>query len=383
MLVCPPKLDEYNGNSTSFPGKPQKSLQYSVSRVILTANLGLSGRLSRLQLHPNRIKREEREVNTLERAVTYKNNGQINIILNGQKQVLVDADSEAEYLEALQKNEAKHSILREIEREMNSLVGMDEMKRNIKEIYAWIFVNQKRQEQGLKVGKQALHMMFKGNPGTGKTTVARLVGKLFFEMNVLSKGHLIEAERGDLVGEYIGHTAQKTRDLIKKSLGGILFIDEAYSLARGGEKDFGKEAIDTLVKHMEDKQHEFILILAGYSKEMDHFLSLNPGLQSRFPINISFPDYTVDQLMDIAKRMMADREYIFTQEAEWKLRDYLMHIKSTTSPAKFSNGRFVRNTIEKAIRTQAMRLLLVDHYDKKDLLTIKSHDLQMKEDTPS
>ncbi|WGI63349.1 hypothetical protein QEN29_24070 [Escherichia coli] len=109
-------------------------------------------------------------MNTLERAVTYKNNGQINIILNGQKQVLVDADSEAEYLEALQKNEAKHSILREIEREMNSLVGMDEMKRNIKEIYAWIFVNQKRQEQGLKVGKQALHMMFKGNPGTGKTT---------------------------------------------------------------------------------------------------------------------------------------------------------------------------------------------------------------------
>nr|MDH3176877.1 stage V sporulation protein K [Bacillus pumilus] len=319
----------------------------------------------------------------MERAVTYKNNGQINIILNGQKQVLVDADSEAEYLEALQKNEAKHSILREIEREMNSLVGMDEMKRNIKEIYAWIFVNQKRQEQGLKVGKQALHMMFKGNPGTGKTTVARLVGKLFFEMNVLSKGHLIEAERGDLVGEYIGHTAQKTRDLIKKSLGGILFIDEAYSLARGGEKDFGKEAIDTLVKHMEDKQHEFILILVGYSKEMDHFLSLNPGLQSRFPINISFPDYTVDQLMDIAKRMMADREYIFTQEAEWKLRDYLMHIKSTTSPAKFSNGRFVRNTIEKAIRTQAMRLLLVDHYDKKDLLTIKSHDLQMKEDTPT
>lgn len=151
-----------------------------------------------------------------------------------------------------------------------------------------------------------------------------------------------------------------------------MFIDEAYSLARGGEKDFGKEAIDTLVKHMEDKQHEFILILAGYSKEMDHFLSLNPGLQSRFPININFPDYTVDQLMDIAKRMMADREYVFTQEAEWKLRDYLMHIKSTTSPAKFSNGRFVRNTIEKAIRTQAMRLLLVDHYDKKIYLRLKA-----------
>ena len=318
----------------------------------------------------------------LERAVTYKNNGQINIILNGQKQVLANSEAEAEYQAALQKNEAKHSILKEIEREMNTLVGMEEMKRNIKEIYAWIFVNKKREEQGLKAGKQALHMMFKGNPGTGKTTVARLIGRLFYEMNVLSKGHLIEAERADLVGEYIGHTAQKTRDLIKKAMGGILFIDEAYSLARGGEKDFGKEAIDTLVKHMEDKRNEFILILAGYSREMDHFLSLNPGLQSRFPISIDFPDYSVSQLMDIAKRMMAEREYQFSPEAEWKLKDHLMAVKSTVSPAKCSNGRFVRNLIEKSIRSQAMRLLMGDCYLKNDLITIKSQDLDLKEDAP-
>jgi len=321
-------------------------------------------------------------VSVLERAVTYKNNGQINIILNGQKQVLANSEAEAEYQAALQKNEAKHSILKEIEREMNTLVGMEEMKRNIKEIYAWIFVNKKREEQGLKAGKQALHMMFKGNPGTGKTTVARLIGRLFYEMNVLSKGHLIEAERADLVGEYIGHTAQKTRDLIKKAMGGILFIDEAYSLARGGEKDFGKEAIDTLVKHMEDKRNEFILILAGYSREMDHFLSLNPGLQSRFPISIDFPDYSVSQLMDIAKRMMAEREYQFSPEAEWKLKDHLMAVKSTVSPAKFSNGRFVRNLIEKSIRSQAMRLLMGDCYLKNDLITIKSQDLDLKEDAP-
>ncbi|GBC68276.1 stage V sporulation protein K [Bacillus paralicheniformis] len=321
-------------------------------------------------------------MSVLERAVTYKNNGQINIILNGQKQVLANSEAEAEYQAALQKNEAKHSILKEIEREMNTLVGMEEMKRNIKEIYAWIFVNKKREEQGLKAGKQALHMMFKGNPGTGKTTVARLIGRLFYEMNVLSKGHLIEAERADLVGEYIGHTAQKTRDLIKKAMGGILFIDEAYSLARGGEKDFGKEAIDTLVKHMEDKRNEFILILAGYSREMDHFLSLNPGLQSRFPISIDFPDYSVSQLMDIAKRMMAEREYQFSPEAEWKLKDHLMAVKSTVSPAKFSNGRFVRNLIEKSIRSQAMRLLMGDCYLKNDLITIKSQDLDLKEDAP-
>lgn len=174
--------------------------------------------------------------------------------------------------------------LQRIEEEMGKLVGMDDIKKIIKEIYAWIYVNKKRQEKGLKSEKQVLHMLFKGNPGTGKTTVARMIGKLLFEMNILSKGHLVEAERADLVGEYIGHTAQKTRDLIKKAMGGILFIDEAYSLARGGEKDFGKEAIDTLVKHMEDKQHGFVLILAGYSREMNHFLSLNPEYAISFSI---------------------------------------------------------------------------------------------------
>ncbi|WP_449540501.1 stage V sporulation protein K [Ferdinandcohnia sp. Marseille-Q9671] len=307
-----------------------------------------------------------------------KNNGQINVILNGEKKklkVLHPASKEV----ISSKIQTKHTALKEIEEEMSTLVGMDEMKKMIKEVYAWIYINKKREEQGLKAGKQALHMMFKGNPGTGKTTVARLLGKLFLQMNVLSKGHLIEAERADLVGEYIGHTAQKTRDLIKKAIGGILFIDEAYSLARGGEKDFGKEAIDTLVKHMEDKQHEFVLILAGYSKEMEHFLSLNPGLYSRFPLVIDFPDYTVDQLMEISAKMMAEREYVFSTEAERKLRDHLLNIKKDSYPGKFSNGRYVRNIIEKSIRTQAMRLLVDDAYSKQELQTIRTQDLIFKE----
>ncbi|MFC0271429.1 stage V sporulation protein K [Metabacillus herbersteinensis] len=318
-----------------------------------------------------------------DQAVTYKNNGQINVILNGQSKEKLEERNTATYDLKIPKAEGKHTVLQEIEDEMSSLVGMEEMKRMIKEVYAWIYINKKREEQGLKAGKQALHMMFKGNPGTGKTTVARLIGKLFFQMNVLSKGHLIEAERADLVGEYIGHTAQKTRDLIKKSLGGILFIDEAYSLARGGEKDFGKEAIDTLVKHMEDKQHEFVLILAGYPREMDHFLSLNPGLLSRFPLVVDFPDYSVDQLMDISKRMTIEREYQFSKEADWKLRDHLMTIKSMTHPTKFSNGRYVRNIIEKSIRSQAMRLLLNDKYNRDDLVTIKGQDLVLKEEQSS
>ncbi|MEK3808841.1 MULTISPECIES: stage V sporulation protein K [unclassified Metabacillus] len=316
----------------------------------------------------------------MDQAVTFKNNGQINVILSGQKKVYHERISEtATYELKIPKTEPQHAILNEIEAELNTLVGMDELKRMIKEIYAWIFINKKREEQGLKAGKQSLHMMFKGNPGTGKTTVARLIGKLFFQMNVLSKGHLIEAERADLVGEYIGHTAQKTRDLIKKSLGGILFIDEAYSLARGGEKDFGKEAIDTLVKHMEDKQHEFVLILAGYSKEMDHFLSLNPGLHSRFPLVVDFPDYSVEQLMEISKRMMKEREYSFSKEAEMKFREHLNDMKTNLAPSKFSNGRYVRNIIEKSIRSQAMRLLTANQLGRDELVTILSQDLVIKE----
>ena len=303
-----------------------------------------------------------------------KNNGQISVVINSQKKrVLTKEPPEAD---SIPKNiPSEHEALREIEEELGSLVGMEEMKKMIKEIYAWIYVNKKREEQGLKAGKQALHMMFKGNPGTGKTTVARLIGKLFQKMNVLSKGHLIEAERADLVGEYIGHTAQKTRDLIKKAMGGILFIDEAYSLGRGGEKDFGKEAIDTLVKHMEDKQHEFILILAGYSREMDFFLSLNPGLHSRFPLVIDFPDYTTEQLMEIADRMLREKEYTLSHEAEKKLRDHLIQISTVQNPKTFSNGRYIRNVIEKSIRAQSMRLLLQSNYDKYELMTLRSNDL--------
>ncbi|MDQ0270131.1 stage V sporulation protein K [Cytobacillus purgationiresistens] len=315
----------------------------------------------------------------MDQPIRLKNNGQISIVLNSQnRKTLTKELPDAQMVPKTLQPE--HLALKEIEEELSSLVGMEEMKKMIKEIYAWIYINKKREEAGLKVGKQALHMMFKGNPGTGKTTVARLIGKLFQKMNVLSKGHLIEAERADLVGEYIGHTAQKTRDLIKKALGGILFIDEAYSLGRGGEKDFGKEAIDTLVKHMEDKQHDFILILAGYSREMDYFLTLNPGLHSRFPLVIDFPDYSVDQLMDIGNRMLSEKEYTLSREATKKIKDHLLWVKTALNPTSFSNGRYIRNVIEKSIRTQAMRLLMQEHYDRHELMTIRSNDLIFEED---
>ncbi|WP_102346858.1 stage V sporulation protein K [Bacillus sp. Marseille-P3661] len=316
----------------------------------------------------------------MEQPVTLKKNGQINIVLNGeQKKIKVSTINKSVEQES-EEIHTKHEPLKKIEEEMSTLVGMGELKKIIKEVYAWIYINKIREQQGLKVGSQVLHMMFKGNPGTGKTTVARLLANLFKEMNVLSKGHLIEAERADLVGEYIGHTAQKTRDLVKKALGGILFVDEAYSLARGGEKDFGKEAIDTLVKQMEDKGNEFILILAGYDKEMEHFLSLNPGLRSRFPIIVDFPDYTVDQLMQIATKMVSEQQYVLSKEAEWKLKDQLQKVKYTKSSHVFSNGRYIRNVIEKSVRAQAMRLLVNDSFEREQLQTIQSQDLVFTDD---
>lgn len=311
--------------------------------------------------------------------IAIKKQRQINIVLNQGNEKLKTDD--AIILASKDKAKEQHLPLLKIEQELNRLVGMEDLKYHVKEIYAWLHINKCRMEMGMKAEKQALHMLFKGNPGTGKTTVARKLGTLFHEMKVLSKGHLIEAERADLVGEYIGHTAQKTRDLLKKASGGILFIDEAYSLGRGGEKDFGKEAIDTLVKAMEDQQHDFILILAGYPKEMDRFLKLNPGLPSRFPVVISFPDYSADELMEIAKRMLTEREYILTRDCEWKLKSHIERIRNSENES-FSNGRYIRNMIEKAVRRQSVRLLNDSRQDRKTLMTIQSDDLVLEERDP-
>lgn len=260
--------------------------------------------------------------------------------------------------------------------ELDRLVGLDDVKKLIFEIFAFIQIDQRRSAVGLRSNSQVFHMIFKGNPGTGKTTVARIMAKMFKEMGILSKGHLVEVERADLVGEYIGHTAQKTREQVKKALGGILFIDEAYSLIRGGEKDFGREAIDTLVKEMEDHKNDFILILAGYSFEMENFIRSNPGLHSRFPIQLHFEDYSLDELLEIAEVMVTEREYILSPMAKQKIKAYIIEEKN--SPIRsFSNARLVRNWIEKAIRNQAVRLIKEGEVanSKEALMTIQPEDL--------
>ena len=272
--------------------------------------------------------------------------------------------------------------LQQLMSELDKLVGLPKVKELMSEIRAYVEVCRRRQRFQLKNDSLVLHMVFKGNPGTGKTTVARILGKMLAELQVLPKGHLVEVERADLVGEFIGHTAQKTREQLKKAMGGILFIDEAYSLARGGEKDFGKEAIDSLVKAMEDHKNELILILAGYEKEMDKFLRTNPGLRSRFPIHLDFPDYTCDELLEIAAIMVQERQYQLTVGAMDSLRRYLQE-EIERKRINFSNARLVRNLIERGIRRQALRLVDRRIYSRDELMMIHREDLIFKEDEDS
>ncbi len=267
----------------------------------------------------------------------------------------------------------------EIKKELDSLVGLNNVKKHINEIYAFMEIQKRRSREKLHTESQALHMVFKGNPGTGKTTVARILGKLFRETGILPKGHLVEVERADLVGEYIGHTAQKSRDQIKKSLGGILFIDEAYSLARGGEKDFGKEAIDTIVKGMEDHKENLIIILAGYVEEMDRFMQTNPGLRSRFPIHINFPDYSTDELLAIADMLLRQRQYSLSSGSREELR--LIIEAMPRFYEHNGNARSVRNLVERAMRIQAVRLMDKKEITREDLLMLSREDISGARDS--
>lgn len=259
--------------------------------------------------------------------------------------------------------------------QLDALVGLREVKRQVREICAFVDIQRRRAALQLAAEPHTLHMVFRGAPGTGKTTVARLLGELFRELGALPKGHLIEVERADLVGEYIGHTAQKTREVVRRALGGVLFIDEAYALARGGGKDFGKEAIDALVKVMEDKKSEFLLILAGYPREMAGFMEANPGLRSRFAIHIDFPEYRPEELAAIARLMLAERQYRLASDAEEHLVRTLDR-RASGWHENAGNARMVRNLMERAIRRQAVRL--VQHgrpLSREELMTLTAADL--------
>ena len=244
----------------------------------------------------------------------------------------------------------------EIKRELDELVGLAPVKEYVFGLADNIQVQQRRAAAGFKTASLSMHMIFTGNPGTGKTTIARLVARYLKAIGALKGGQLIEVGRGDLVGRYTGHTAPLTNSVIESALGGVLFIDEAYSLYRGEQDSFGLEAIDTLVKGMEDHQDELVVILAGYTKEMETFLTANSGLASRFPNKIEFPDYTADELLDITAVLAKGKGYRLAESCTFPLLGYYKRRQALDSRTA-GNGRLARNTLEKAIFNQSRRLV--------------------------
>ena len=243
-----------------------------------------------------------------------------------------------------------------VEAELDEIVGLAEVKNYVRDIAKNVQAQQRRKAQGLKVAEVNMHMIFTGNPGTGKTTIARILAKYLKAIGALRGGQLVEVTRADLVGRYVGHTAPLTNTVIQSALGGVLFIDEAYSLYRGGEDSFGLEAIDTLVKGIEDNRGDLVVILAGYTKEMQLFLSANSGLASRFPNQIEFPDYTGEELYRITLSIAKSKGYNLDESC----RDALIKwydAQQAADAATNGNGRMARNVLEKAILNQAKRLI--------------------------
>ena len=246
--------------------------------------------------------------------------------------------------------------LEEVQAEMDQLIGLGPVKEYVMALADNVRIRQRRSAAGMKNSSLSMHMIFTGNPGTGKTTIARLVARYLKAIGALKGGQLIEVSRADLVGRYSGHTAPLTNSVIASALGGVLFIDEAYSLYRGEQDSFGLEAIDTLVKGMEDHRDELVVILAGYSKEMAEFLTANSGLASRFPNTIEFPDYTAEELMAITRIQAKSKGYKLDEACALPLLAYYAR-QQATNAAKAGNGRLARNTIEAAILNQSRRLI--------------------------
>lgn len=262
--------------------------------------------------------------------------------------------------------------------ELNSLVGLSNVKADVAKHISLLRVQQMRREKGLSVPEQSLHMVFSGNPGTGKTSVARLIAKIYKQMGILSKGQFEETDRAGLVAEYVGQTALKVQAVVKKAIGGVLFIDEAYTLSGNerGADQFGQEAIDTLIKLMEDHRNDLIVIVAGYTQPMQRFIDSNPGLESRFNKYLHFEDYSPDDLTSIFVNLAKQHDYYVTATAQAKA--VLLFKQAHQDQSKvFSNGRLARNVFEMAISNHAMRVGNLATVSESDLITLAAEDIQL------
>ena len=275
----------------------------------------------------------------------------------------------------LQEEYAKTEIAKILNLLDEELVGLVPVKSRIREIAALLLVDKLRKNLGITSGSPGLHMSFTGSPGTGKTTVGLKMADILYQLGYIQKGHLLTVTRDDLVGQYIGHTAPKTKEVLKKAMGGVLFIDEAYYLYKpDNERDYGSEAIEILLQVMENQRDELVVILAGYKEPMDKFYQSNPGLSSRIANHIDFPDYTVDELLKISKIMLDEQQYQLTPEAEIALGQY---IEKRKEKPLFANARSVKNALDRARMRQANRIFdsRGQVLTKKELVNLEAEDI--------
>ena len=261
--------------------------------------------------------------------------------------------------------------------ELDELIGLGSVKQEVRSLANFVKLQKQREAQGLKTAKVSYHLVFYGSPGTGKTTVARIVGRIYKDLGVLKKGHTVETDRAGLCGEYVGKTGPKTDTVISKALDGVLFIDEAYSLVPegGAGNDYGQEAISTILKRMEDYRDRLVVIVAGYKDEMQRFIDSNPGLQSRFNRYIDFPDYSGTELVDIFKMYMKKNQYTLAPDAEEYLKEQFEYVVAHKD-RNFGNARYARNIFEKSIQRQANRLSKEKNPTAKQLSELTASDIR-------
>ena len=264
--------------------------------------------------------------------------------------------------------------IEDLKAELDSYIGLEVVKQEVRNLINMVSVHQMREKNDLPTTDLSLHMVFSGNPGTGKTTIARIMARIYHSLGILSKGQLVEVDRSGLVAGYVGQTALKTSKVIKKAMGGVLFIDEAYALNGGSENDFGQEAIDTILKAMEDHRDDLVVIVAGYDDLMDDFIHSNPGLESRFNRFLHFEDYTLDEMMGIFSMQCKKGCYNLAEGAEEQVRAYIQ--EENDGGISFGNARGVRNLFEKILIQQANRLAVQGNVGREDLMTVTVEDVK-------